>query len=469
MSKSKNVLHRRTMLRGAGGALLSLPFLDAMRGSRARADIADGLVDGKIRRFVVVFKGNGVHLPSFFPDAGASFEGTTLEPLERFRSRSLILDGIKMQCARESVGEMHQAGMGGLLTGTKLLDTGEFSGGGGERAGWANGISVDQAIARRIQGDTRFTSLELGVLANVGGSEVRTRMVYRGASDPISPIDDPRQAFDRLFGDYDPDASAVAQRAARRLRVADAVQDQFRHIRERVGVADRDRLDRHLAFLDDLETRIASAAPVCEPGARPGEHSTAHDASPAISRAHIELIVNAFKCDLTRVATLQYSTGAYWFQCPWLGDNTQGHSLGHETVQYNQPAVDPADPDKTAKTRTWNNRIRWYSGEIAHLLTRLEETPDGEGGNLLDSTAVLFGSENANGHHYLTRMPFMLFGNAGGAFQSGHRRYAEPGNQNGNRDHNRLLVALQQGYGIDSDVFGEEQYCTGGALDGVLA
>ncbi len=460
-------LHRRTMLRGLGGALVSLPFLDAMR-PRARADADDGLVDGRIRRFVIVFKGNGVHGPSFFPSDAETFVGTTLEPVEAFRSRALVLDGVRMQCARESVGEMHQAGMGGLLTGTKLQDTGEFSGGGGVRAGWGNGVSVDQVIASRIRGATRFPSLELGVLANTDGSEVRTRMIYRGPADPISPIDNPRQAFDRLFSEHDPDAAAAAARAARRLRIADAVQEQFRQVRRRVGRVDRERLDRHLAFLDDLESRIGDAAPHCEPASRPDDQPSSYDAVPATSRAQIELIVNALKCDLTRVVSLQYSTGNYRIQFPWLGDTNQGHQLGHETARGSEPVVDPNDPEKTEKTRLWNNRIRWYMGEVAHLLRRLEETEDGEGGNLLDSTAVLFCSENANSHHFLTRMPFVLFGNAGGAFQSGHRSFGEPYGHETHEDHNRLLVALLQGFGVEGDVFGEAQYCSGGALPGVL-
>jgi hypothetical protein len=106
-------------------------------------------------------------------------------------------------------------------------------------------------------------------------------------------------------------------------------------------------------------------------------------------------------------------------------------------------------------------------GEVAYLLSRLAETPDGDSGTLLDSTAVLFSSEISNGHHTLHRLPFVLFGNAGGALRSGVVRYAtaRPDMLN----HNRLLIALQQAYGIDSDVFGEEQYCGGGALDRVLA
>ncbi|MEM9865651.1 MAG: hypothetical protein AAF938_28850 [Myxococcota bacterium] len=151
-----------------------------------------------------------------------------------------------------------------------------------------------------------------------------------------------------------------------------------------------------------------------------------------------------------------------------MATNNTGHSLGHSTAGRAQPAVDPGDPDATEKTGLWNARSRWYMGEMAYLLRQLEATPEGDG-TLLDSTAVLFCSENGNPHHYLTRIPFVLFGNAGGAFQSGYRRYAAPLANNDMPNHNRLLVALQQAYGIDSDVFGDPSYCDGGALNDVLA
>jgi hypothetical protein len=264
----------------------------------------------------------------------------------------------------------------------------------------------------------------------------------------MAPVSDPRQVFDSLFSDMDLGVAERDRQRGRRQRVVDAVQDQFRRVRERVGSADRVRLERHLGFVDELETRLAAGAAACAPGERPTYE-------------------NAFACDLTRVASLQYDTASCRYTFPWLGDNAEGHPLGHAMALSNEPAVVPGDPDKTEATRKWNARVAWHMGEVAYLLSRLAETPDGDSGTLLDSTAVLFSSEISNGHHTLHRLPFVLFGNAGGALRSGVVRYAtaRPDMLN----HNRLLIALQQAYGIDSDVFGEEQYCGGGALDRVLA
>ncbi len=460
-------LSRRAILRGAGGVALSLPLLEAMRG-RGLADEVDGLVDGRVRRLVVIFKGNGVHQDSFFPAPGGSFMGTNLEPVAEFQDRALVLDGIKLQSALDSDGEMHQTGMGSLLSGRRLQNTGVHTGGGGARAGWGDGVTVDQVIAQRVRGSTRFASLELGVRASDAGSEVRTRMVYRGPADPVSPTDDPAVAFDRLFGDVNADAAERERARARRITVMDAVRDQLARVRGRVGSVDRDRLDRHATFIQELEQRVRSSAPACAPGARPEGIGNRWDDAPAISRAQIDNIVAAFACDLTRVATLQYSSAAHYMSFPWLGDDNVGHNLGHAVGVRTQPAVDPSDPVATENTRLWNRRVRWHMEEIAYLLRQLEGIPDGDG-TLLDSTAVLFTSENGNPHHYLTRLPFVLFGNAGGKLQSGIRRYADPFRQADMPAHNRLLVALQQAYGIESDVFGDAAYSAGGALDGVLA
>ncbi|MCP6098969.1 DUF1552 domain-containing protein, partial [Klebsiella pneumoniae] len=72
------------------------------------------------QRLVVVFSPNGIVPKAFWPDeTGADFKlKEILAPLEPFKSKTLILNGV---CDRvKGDGDNHMRGIGCLLTGTEL-------------------------------------------------------------------------------------------------------------------------------------------------------------------------------------------------------------------------------------------------------------------------------------------------------------------------------------------------------------
>lgn len=105
-------LSRRTLLLGAG-AILALPFLDAMRPVRARA--SEPVATPPILWF---FFPNGV-IPSHFRPAGT---GTTyslpplLSPLAPVADRVRIVSGLHNQVALPHPDEQHQHLTGRVLT-----------------------------------------------------------------------------------------------------------------------------------------------------------------------------------------------------------------------------------------------------------------------------------------------------------------------------------------------------------------
>jgi hypothetical protein len=122
---------------------------------------------GAPKRFIVWFTPNGT-IPSAWTPTGGETDfqfSRILKPLEPFRNKLLIIDGVDQQ---GEGGDGHQNGMQGMLTG-QTLNPGPFKGGDGSTAGWANGISVDQRIAQVLGQSTKLKSLELGV--QTGGNE----------------------------------------------------------------------------------------------------------------------------------------------------------------------------------------------------------------------------------------------------------------------------------------------------------
>jgi hypothetical protein len=154
------------------------------------------------RRFIGVFSANGTVAADFFPAGSAADSplslGRILAPLEAHREKLLVLKGLHMNSTVEDElgvqgankpGGPHMKGPGAMLTGGSLLP-GSFTGAGGP-AGWADRISVDQAIAQRIGTDTQFPSLEFGV--RIEGQEPLRVISYRGANQPNTAVDNPFQ------------------------------------------------------------------------------------------------------------------------------------------------------------------------------------------------------------------------------------------------------------------------------------
>ena len=202
------------------------------------------------QRLIFVFSPNGVIPKHFWPDElGPNFElKRILEPLCEFKDRTMTLHGI---CNRiKGDGDGHMRGIGCLLTGIELFP-GDVQGGSDTPAGWSMGISVDQFLANQLQANpltrTRFGSLEFGVMVP-DRADTWTRMSYAGPNQPMAPIDDPYQMFDKLYG----------QTRNRELlaSVLDDLSSDLNKIERMVGKEDRQLLREHVQLVRDLETEL---------------------------------------------------------------------------------------------------------------------------------------------------------------------------------------------------------------------
>src|SRR5262249_37619554 len=119
------------------------------------------------------------------------------------------------------------------------------------------GISVDQAIANQIGANTKFGSLEMGVMT-FSGNTILKRMCYRGPNQPLPPENNPSNAFARVFGDFNSDPTAMNQLRAERKSVLDAVLANYGSLRAKLGAADQQKVDAHLSAIRDVENRLTS-------------------------------------------------------------------------------------------------------------------------------------------------------------------------------------------------------------------
>ncbi len=201
-----------------------------------------------------MFSPNGTLPDKFWPDEeGENFTlKPILAPLEPFKDRMLFLKGVSNKVRGD--GDGHMRGMSCLLTGIELFP-GNIQGGSDTPAGWAKGISIDQEIKNffqsRAETRTRFGSLEFGVVVP-DRADPWTRMVYAGANQPVAPIDDPYQMFEKLYGRVQDQESLKS--------VLDEVTDDLRKIRDAVSADDRRLLEEHETFVREMEAELRDSA-----------------------------------------------------------------------------------------------------------------------------------------------------------------------------------------------------------------
>jgi hypothetical protein len=453
-------LSRRTFLRGAGGVAIGLPLLEAMMGtSRASST-------GPCPRFLVFFSANGTIEERWLPVGGEhdfilddpADPGRILAPLQPLRDRLTIISGVDMQSRSYGPGgNGHDLGMGHMLTGADLVvgpsGIGEFS---HLPDGSAGGPSIDQVVADAIGTETAFRSIEFGVRSNLDlARQVTSRMCYRGPFEVLPPENDPRAAFEAFFVQLGADPAELAKLKAKRHSVLDRVKDDFDKLNAKVGGTDRLKLEAHLQAIRDVEQSIdAIGGPLagCTTPGQPADlDPQSNDNYPAIGRAQMDLMAMALTCDLTRVASLQWSTAQSGIRFTWLGHDVSHHSLSHE-----------ADNDAVARAQLTEIN-HWYAEQFAYLLGKLDEQAEGEG-TLLDNTIALWVNEQGNGDtHSKTEIPFVIGGNHDGALDTGRYLHYE------DNSHNDLYIALLHAFGqTDVTTFGNPMVATG-PLPGLLA
>ena len=399
-----STLNRRRFLRALGGGALALPALELFTRGDARAQ--EALMQP---RFIGVYFPNGFNMDHFWPAEpgrlnAESLAATSHSALAPWAQELLLLNGLDNHAGSaqgDGPGD-HARGTCTFLTCAHPLKSAEQL---------RCGESLDQRLARHWEGQTRFASLELGCEGGGNASACDSgyscaysrNIAWRDESTPLPKETNPRLLFERLFGAVDPNATpeARARRLRRRQSVLDFVLDDATQLQRRLGAADRRRLDGYLTGIREIETRMSDEANEqlsCDPGERPA--GAPRDRG-EYARLMLDILVEAMRCDLTRVGTFMFGNGGSNRAPIELGINEGHHELSHHQRV-------PETLEKIGRIDAWELSL------VGHLLGRLSEAELG-GATLLEQTTLFVSSEiadgNAHGHY---EMPVLLAGRAGG-------------------------------------------------------
>ncbi len=443
---------RRHWLGGVLAGTAGIPLLSARQ--------AVGQDEGSPTRLVVFCTPNGTRNELFWPTQnGASLDFPQYTaPLKPFEQKLTFLDGITHCPAVVGDngfngglnGSEHARGIGGLLT-ARPLGQGAFRSF-MATSGWGSGVSLDQHLANVLDLPTRFKTLELGV--HVRDSEVRGRISYKGADQPVPPREDPADVFNALFSeDGTEEDPTLNQLRAERRSVFDLTIQEIQRLQTKLGADDRQKLEAHLTSVRDIEARLSNgsaqdggtALSGCESPTGSMDVDLLDDSTlPETGRLQMDLAAAALACDQTRIVTLQWNYAESEHLFPFLELSRNHHNISHDWQGQGF--------EEYGKIQTW------FAEQLAYLLERLDSYTEGES-SLLDNTVVFWGSEiGESTTHDLSHMPYVLAGGGAKGINTGRVvDYTQT-----RTDNNQLLVSLAQLMGAeDVDSFGDESGMTG--------
>jgi hypothetical protein len=504
-------IKRRAILKGMAGVSVSLPLLECMLPARSSH------AQGSPSRYAILFAGQALGCDNyaknesridgqnvtegghFIADTGygRGFALTTpLLPLQGMENDFTMVSNLAIPFNASSTDgsavptagayrDFHGGGCSPLLSGTRSTSPSYV----------CNGVTSDQVIAQLNAGQTTHESLVVrsqpGFYVSGYSFSGRQYISYGpggGSGARIEAQASPQVAYRSLFQGFVPDDDDDAARFDFEMRgrrsVLDLVLEKRARLVNNVGVADKERLERHFDEIRDLENRINALPPVVggqcydptDPGADPpigGDHDgggsgsvtpgSGYSDEHTRSRIFADLIHMAFVCDLTRAASLQITAFQSHMNARPIAD---GLGTLSGTTRPARWASVGGDLHEVGHNGDPNNRgqipsaglLQWHISHYAYLIDKLRNTPEG-GGNVLDNSVIMFTAEAGHGlqlndgssqnqTHSVENMVMLMAGRAGGLNPGEH--------VNGNSAHPAtVLIQGMQAAGYQGNTLGD--------------
>jgi len=410
---------------------------------------------------------------------------TALEP---FRSRINLFQNLDMVSAKVDptpAANAHEDGGTHSLVANDRL-TSDLGG----------SISIDQLIAQELNKDQLLTRLRSVELAAAENSDEYATIInhhrYAQAGEKLPFISHIPDMWNYVFPEpLDADLQAAAERIAKQTSVYNFVKGDYERLIARLGKADRDKIQSMLDLRSDLQEaltlvndRAANRPPESEilgpwstlnEGYQQGnlDNRLWYTKVPLVGR----LMGAALHTDTTRVGNLLVELPPN-YEFDYADGSSYGgvvtsdwHDLTHKVSGDN-----PELTDSVARAMNEAMEKDCYD-MLAQFLTMLDSLPETDGKTMLDHTLILVCSHIAEGSHDVTRLPWMVIGDAQGALktgqytrfpitsianvnQIGQLSYPEDGanriyNYRG-RPHNDLFLTLAHAMGVPVDSFGRD-------------
>ncbi len=416
---TRSAMPRRSFLRGMG-ATIALPYLDAMVPSLGRFGTGAAAAAAADKTRLICIEsvhgaagsnawGASKHLwaPA---GVGKNFEliaDGALPALEPWREYLTIVSNTDVRMAEAfeapEIGGDHFRSSAVFLTQAHPKQT--------QGSDLYVGTSMDQLVARRIGADTAIPSIQLCIenLDQSGGCYYNYACAYTDTiswanpDQPLPMIRNPRVAFDLLFGAGNDNSDRMSRRKANQS-ILDWITGEVSGLKKSLGAADRQRIDKYLEDIRELERRIQAIEKRNSSG-EVRELPEAPIGVPDSFDEHVKLMfdfqVLALQSDMTRVISFKTGRDASSRAFPESGTNKGFHPASHHG-------------GREAAILDFNLINRYHVAQLPYLLDKLKNSVEGDS-NLLEKTVVMYGSPMGDPNlHNHRRCPLMFLGHGNG-------------------------------------------------------
>jgi hypothetical protein len=415
----KDRFSRRALLKTLGCSPIVIPLL--------QSELAQAQT--KPKRFFAMVYGNGAR-PNFYP-TGNDFSqplGKSIAPLEPFKAKMIMPIGLDYKHILDD-GYQYDGHFTycATLTGTREKRS---------ESRKAMGPSIDQMISDHIATTVKLKTpmLTLGIRSTGDGCSTswRSAGVQNPAQQSAAPL------LTSLFsgGTAMPPAQ-VDTLLKRRQSVLDFVGKELEAFGKRLGTEDRMKIDQHLVSVRDIEKRLGGATSGGAAGAGCGQPMSKGSDAKGNGETMFEIVAMAFKCDITRVATITISDdgGGDGTSFPWAGSSGDFHGVAHASNDAQMTSIS-----------------NWFFTNYANLAKQLDETPEAGATALDNSLLTSWSNMDEGANHFNGKIPITMVGSAGGYLKTGQVvRYSK-------QPHNKLLATICNAMGLMVPGVGAAQY-----------
>lgn len=413
-----SALNRRSFLKGAAGASLSLPWLETI-ASAANSETPP-------QRLAVFYVPIGVVRRSFFPGESEAevpkFRGflggkrkqpdlykpgfqpiewtPTLEPLKRVQEHITFITGLDR--VYQNGTDVHAQCGSCFLSSAAPYEI--------KSSAWPLNRTLDHVVADRVGGQTPFRSLELSCNSHKDNVESIhfDNISWFGTGHVAPSMRDPQKVYRRLFGTRD---------AENFRNITDLVLEDARSLKRELGSEDRHKFNEYFDSIRTIEEQMEKMARMKTDLAKTTieEPAAAYLPRGEYIRLMGDLMIVALQTGLTRVATMMI--GPERWNTPYMFEGVFDKPRSHHQMSHNQTKF----VDDLAKVD------RFYMEQFAYLIEKMAGIKEANGSTLLDNTIFTYGSGLGDGaSHQYNKLPVIVAGRGGGKLRSGGQHLNVP-------------------------------------------
>jgi hypothetical protein len=237
-------------------------------------------------------------------------------------------------------------------------------------------ISIEQFIGDQLEKTPDKRPIKNLILGATAGSE----SVFYRKSARLPTIASPLSAYNTVFSNFTgmTGGATPSMLLARRKSILDVIKQDVGELEGALGASEKQKLELHLDSIRQFEGRLADSTKdgmvACTKPGAPTDALGSVAQKTLADLAHLDLIVSAFACDITRLGAVQFGNSHTWQFDTATGLRGELH-MGIVHVQ------------KIAAEIQIEN---WLAAQFVAVCNKLKSIPEADGsGTLFDNTLVI--------------------------------------------------------------------------------